>query len=337
MTVVVTQFLVAYSVIAAPILLLAYLRFLPEMEKSRVGKLACIALLGSLAALQCHHWMHLVSGTELFERQSYVFFLLSTPPSFFFFCREVLVPGSTRSWLQVLHFLPLAASFFVPTGLIAPLAFVIGAVYAIWFALFAFGMRRHVRRFAFEMFFFGFFALLAVIVLMLAVLAPTLGTTIFYFAYADLTGLAFVLLTAAMLYYPDMLSDISDAARLSYANSTLGNIDIDERLAALERTMDVDKLYQNEDLTLSMLATAVELTPHQLSELVNSRFGYGFSRYVRERRITEAKRLLLEDPQASVLSVGLTTGFRSQSNFYAAFRDIVGESPGAWRKNAMKG
>lgn len=100
--------------------------------------------------------------------------------------------------------------------------------------------------------------------------------------------------------------------------------------------MAEDKLYQNEDLNLAMLARSLELTPHQLSELINTRFGYGFSRYVREQRVAEAQRLLERDRSASVLSIGLTTGFRSQSNFYAAFREITGESPGAFRDRHTK-
>ncbi len=68
------------------------------------------------------------------------------------------------------------------------------------------------------------------------------------------------------------------------------------------------------------------------SELINTRFGHGFSRYVREQRVAEARRLLAEDDRSSVLSIGMSVGFRSQSNFYAAFREITGETPGGYRK-----
>jgi AraC-like DNA-binding protein len=57
----------------------------------------------------------------------------------------------------------------------------------------------------------------------------------------------------------------------------------------------------------------------------------GFSRYVRQRRVEAAKTLLLAAPSQSVLTVGMDTGFRSQSAFYAAFKDVTGQSPGEWR------
>ena len=41
---------------------------------------------------------------------------------------------------------------------------------------------------------------------------------------------------------------------------------------------------------------------------------------------------LLAEPSASVLSVGLSVGFTSQSNFYEAFREIAGTTPGQFRK-----
>jgi AraC-like DNA-binding protein len=65
---------------------------------------------------------------------------------------------------------------------------------------------------------------------------------------------------------------------------------------------------------------------------VNGRLGKGFSRYLRERRIEAAKAMLLGEPKASVLSVGLCVGFTSQSNFYEAFREIEGCTPGQYRK-----
>ena len=83
-----------------------------------------------------------------------------------------------------------------------------------------------------------------------------------------------------------------------------------------------------------MLAQALELSAHQMSELINSHFGIGFSRYIREQRVREAKALLRSDHRSSVLSISMMTGFRSQSNFYAAFREITGESPGSYRKRS---
>jgi AraC-like DNA-binding protein len=91
-------------------------------------------------------------------------------------------------------------------------------------------------------------------------------------------------------------------------------------------------VYVDPELSLAGLAGRLGLSSHQLSELVNSRLGKGFSRYLRERRVDAAKAMLLAEPKASVLSVGLSVGFTSQSNFYEAFREIEGSTPGQYRK-----
>lgn len=328
--------LIGFSIVAAPLLLVAYLFFLRDMGKSRLGYGACIALLLAMTGLQVYHWAFLQIGLEPFDHRAYALLQLVTPPAFFFFSREVLVAGSTRSRWHILHLLPLAAGPFLPLTWIPPLAFTLGAGYSIWFALFVSGLRRHVQRYLFELFFFCYFATLAITMLVLATASKALGTDVFYLVYAMFTGASFVLVTAAMIWFPEILDDMSDAARLAYASSTLNSVNVDAKVAMLNRAMTDDKLYENEDLSLTTLAEVVELSPHQLSELINSHFGYGFSRYVREYRVAAAKRLLLEDGSASVLSIGLATGFRSQSNFYAAFRELTGMSPGNWRKRRAK-
>ena len=161
---------------------------------------------------------------------------------------------------------------------------------------------------------------------------PWTGTGAFYPAYAGSIGVAVALVTAALLAFPELPTDISEAARLSYANSSLGTVDDAARIADLERLMGTERLYRDENLTLSSLAEAAGLTTHQLSELVNTRFGVGFSRWVRELRVAEARRLLAEDRRSSVLSIGMMCGFGSQSTFYAAFREATGVSPAAFRK-----
>ena len=46
----------------------------------------------------------------------------------------------------------------------------------------------------------------------------------------------------------------------------------------------------------------------------------------------EARKMLVNEPKASVLSVGMSVGFTTQSNFYAAFKEIAGIAPGQYRK-----
>ena len=332
----ITTALTGFSIVAALILLIAYLLFLDSMQKTALGKIACAALLVTLALLQHQHLRFLDTGIPLLETRSYVLLLMLAPTAFYFFSREILLASAgLRSW-HVVNLLPLPAAAVLPVNMAAPLAFVVGAAYTLWFLRLVYGMRRNVSRFRFELFFFGLFTLLALLTLALIFLIPATGPKAFYAAYALCIGLGFALVVAALIVFPELLTDIAETARLSYATTTLGGVDVAECMRTLERVMQDERLYANEDLNLAMTARAVDLTPHQLSELINTRFGYGFSRYVREQRVAEAERLLAKDPEASVLSIGMAVGFRSQSNFYTAFREIVGDTPGAYRRARSK-
>ena len=332
----ITVLMIGFTVLASAILLFAYVFFLPGLQKTRTGLLACAVLLVALAGLQLQHRWYLMSGADLLGNTSYVTLLLLTPPAFYFFSREILLPGRSLSVWMLAHFGPLLLSFALPIDIVAPLAFLIGTGYAFWFTTVVYGMRDQRRRFRFEIFFFGLFAVLALMVLILGFAMPYIDAGTFYVSYANFIGIAFVLIVASLIIFPEILTDISDAATMSYATTTLKEVDVDAALERLESVMARDKVFQNENLNLSLLAEAVGLNSHQLSELINTRFDMGFSRYVRERRVAEARRLLHEDPSASILSISMTTGFRSQSNFYAAFREIVGESPGSYRKKGGK-
>tara|TARA_R110002096_G_scaffold101547_4_gene224567 strand:+ start:21212 stop:22228 length:1017 start_codon:yes stop_codon:yes gene_type:complete len=332
-----TQFAIGFSLISAAILLLAYLFSIKDMRKTLMSRVACTLLLLALAGLQLQHWQFIASGADLFASQIYVFLLIGVPPAFYFFSREILLPDTVTTLSDVVHLLPLSLAFVMPTSLVVPVALTIGAGYSIWLVRIVYGMRRHVRRFRFELFFFGFFALLAVLILILAITSAQLDPAIFFYAYAITTAVAFILVVSALIGFPELLSDISAAAELTYSTSTLNNVDVDEKLRELDRLMAVEKIFQNENLNLGLLADALELGPHQLSELINTRFDLGFSRYIREQRIAEAMKQLRKDKAASVLSISMATGFRSQSNFYTAFREVTGQSPGEFRKNLNSG
>ncbi|MEO1574323.1 MAG: helix-turn-helix domain-containing protein [Pseudomonadota bacterium] len=326
--------LIGFSILAAILLLFAYLFFLPHMEKTTVGRASCALLLATLVIIQWQHLQALIGGPGVLGSRLYVICLMVAPAGFFFFSRAVLMPDRALHIRHVLNLVPIAAGFLLPLPLATRLAFVVGALYTLWFLNVVWTLRRPAARFRFELFFFSLFALLAIATLAVVFLIPSYGETVFVASYAGAIGVSFALIVAVLLCFPDLLSDLVETARLSYASSTLGGIDVDARIAVLERAMRSERLFVNEDLNLAQVAAAVDLSPHQLSELINTRFGHSFSHYVRERRVAYAKTLLLDDPKASVLSIGMSAGFRSQSNFYTAFKAVTGQTPGQYRKSA---
>lgn len=160
---------------------------------------------------------------------------------------------------------------------------------------------------------------------------PVLDTGVFVFTYANLIGLSGFLALTALVSFPDLLRDIAEAAERAYASSKLGSVDVEAAVARLESLMNEERVHRDEELRLETLAEQLDLSSHQLSELINTRFGVGFSRYIREKRVSDACRLLLDEPEASVLSISMEAGFRSQSAFYAAFREVEGMTPAAYR------
>ena len=175
-----------------------------------------------------------------------------------------------------------------------------------------------------------FFIALAVI--SIAFLEYFTESNTFYVLYSILIGSAFFIADLTLLRSPNITTEVKEAAHATYVSSTLKSIDCDNSLQQLHNLMEKEQLYTNENINLTEVAELLQLTPHQLSELINSKLKKGFSRYIREYRINAAKRQLVEEPKASVLSIGLSVGFTSQSNFYNAFREITGTAPGQFRK-----
>ncbi len=327
------QLIAGFSIFSAAIFLFAYLFFLPSIRKNVISKISCAALLVSLSGLQYWHYLFFSNDADLLNNRGYLYLLLFVPMTFYFFSRVVLFPDSKLSPYHFLHFIPVVIGLFLPIKIIPVIAFLIGTGYTFWIARIIFQLRAQSSRFKFEIFFGSLFALMALLALVLGLSVPYINHTIFFGAYASSIGIAMLLVTASVIIFPELLSDIVEITEATYAKSTLGGINVDSVRASLEKLMNEDKVYQNESLSLSMLAEMLDINSHQLSELINTHYNYGFPRYIRERRVTEAKNMLTNEPNASVLSIGLANGFKSQSNFYSAFREITGMSPGNYRKN----
>ena len=177
---------------------------------------------------------------------------------------------------------------------------------------------------------------IAVGVSLLGLLQATLPNILFYGLYAIAIGLAFLLVQTTLALRPQLEAEVGEAAQAvaAYAHSTLSRVDCAAMLDQLDALMQHEKCYADPEIDLAGLADRLGLSTHQLSELINTRLGKGFSRYLREQRIAAARAMLIGEPSASVLSVGLNVGFTSQSTFYEAFREIEGTTPAKCRKTA---
>lgn len=114
-----------------------------------------------------------------------------------------------------------------------------------------------------------------------------------------------------------------------YAKSGLSDASANEILGGLQRLMETDKPYLHGDLTLNKLAGLLSVTPHNLSEAMNTRLKQSFYDYVNSFRIHEVKRRLLEGDaeKFNILSIAFDAGFTSKTTFNTIFRKQTGTTP----------
>lgn len=325
--------LIGFSIFSALLLALTHFRE-PHYGNQGGVRAMGLALIAALTGLQIAHWGWLYLDLPWVDSAIYRILLFSVAPSFWRFSRPLLTgdAGARFQAVHLLHALPIIIAPWLPTGIALPLAFIVGSGYLLALARDVYRLRAQRDQFARELGLLGGVFILAIGIAVLGMVQPHLPGKLFFILYASAVGLAFLLVQVALAQRPHLPAEVTETAKATYAHSTLARVDSGAMLAQLDVLMATEKVFQDPDLSLSGLAERLHLSPHQLSELINVSLGKGFSRYLREQRIAAAKEMLCTEPSASVLSVGLSVGFSSQSNFYEAFREIEGMTPGQYRK-----
>ena len=333
-----------YSLFCALSLAVTHFGGAAYRERPQVRVMGLVLLL-ALSGLQAVHFAQLSLGRGWVGGAPYRMLLFAVAPSFFWFARPLLEPGAPvrGRWL---HFVPVLVAAGLPAPVAGPAAFVVGAGYLLWLGRRLLALRQERERFAVEMGLLGVTFVVAVGVAVLGLL-PVLSVGQFLSLYSSAIGVAFLLVQISLGLRPQLPVEVAEAvqevaeaaqpAQERYVNTTLAKVDCEAALTRLDALMTTGRLFTDADLTLSALAQRLDLSAHQLSELLNSRLGKGFARYLRELRVAAARTLLRDTPAASVLSVGMSVGFTSQSSFYEAFREIEGMTPGQYRKLHPRG
>jgi len=332
--VLIATLLIGFSVIAAILLFITYGYFLHNLNKSAFALTTGAALLICLSVLQLGHLNYLTGDFQPLESPSYLAGLFLSPPMFYLFGRAILFGDTRFTPVLVLHFVPPLLVLLVRIEIAIPILFCVGLGYSVWLTQVIYTLRAGRKQFRFEWFFLLLFTALAIGVLLLGFSLPYLSPSYFYYFYSFAISVSYVMVVGALLGYPELLAELAEVARMSYEASTLTDVNIAAAKQRINEQMTEAKAYQAEELNLSSLANRVELSSHQLSELINTQYDMSFSQFVRQHRVQAAQRLLREQPDVSILAIGMEVGFKSQSNFYAAFKAITGVSPGNYRSHA---
>lgn len=329
--------LVGSSLGMAALLMLALATAYRGLDLPPQSRVAGWVMLLGLAHTQWSHLGMVESTAAMPLTRTYVLVLFLQSLGFYWLLLGLLRRHEDwRRWEWSLPPLVLAAGALIPLAWAIPLALGMGTVFALHLALLLYRLRALRRWFRLELPVMLVFALMGGTIGIAGVWAPFgLGWPAYVQIYAWMIALGFFGVLWLLLAVPDIASKTQEAVAQSYAQSTLGRVDVATKLTELTRLFEVERVHRDEGLSLARVAELMGLSTHQLSELVNAHLGMGFSRLVRQHRVRDAQRMLVEEPRASVLSVGLAVGFASQSTFYVAFKDELGVVPGQYRKQAL--
>lgn len=113
-------------------------------------------------------------------------------------------------------------------------------------------------------------------------------------------------------------------------------LNMDKEFAKLDRNIEqwvAEKRYCEYDNTRDQIASELKTTKDILHLYFMTKMGVDFRTWRTGLRIEEAKRLLLENRDASINIVAEVSGFSDKSNFHRQFVKIVGCSPKQWRES----
>lgn len=141
----------------------------------------------------------------------------------------------------------------------------------------------------------------------------------------------------ASMRYPHFFLPLqAEAQKEKYRTSQLKNVDTRAMAAKLDLLMREEKIFLDDKLSVKSLAGLMQITTHQLSEFINVHYQKNFSGLLNDYRVAEAKNLLAQNPEMSVIEVAFASGFGTKSNFNSVFLKTTGMSPVQFRRHSLK-
>ncbi|WP_223788327.1 helix-turn-helix domain-containing protein [Marinicella meishanensis] len=148
-----------------------------------------------------------------------------------------------------------------------------------------------------------------------------------YWAFWDLLSLV----SLALLVAGITLLHVTRTGHLIQAQRPAPPIDF---TAPLQRLVREQKIHREATLDLPGLAQALGCSARLLSAWFNQPPNSGFHHWLNTQRVADAQQQICNRPEAQVSTIGYDVGYNSSATFYRAFKQITGQSPGVFKKQA---
>jgi AraC-like DNA-binding protein len=118
-----------------------------------------------------------------------------------------------------------------------------------------------------------------------------------------------------------------------YKKSGMKSELVEELYGKLLKIMDEEKPYLDPRLSLTALAQLMEISPNQLSQIINQKASVNFHDFVNNYRVEEFIQNAQKNKNFSLLALALDSGFNSKSSFNNIFKKQKGISPSKYLSN----
>ena len=118
---------------------------------------------------------------------------------------------------------------------------------------------------------------------------------------------------------------------LKYKSSPISKEISIEIIQDLQNKMNEKKYYLQSDLNLEKLSNHLNISKHYLSQAINEVLDVNFFEYINVLRINEAKELLIQKEDLTIIEIAYQIGYNNKASFNKAFKNIIGITPTEFR------
>ncbi len=118
-----------------------------------------------------------------------------------------------------------------------------------------------------------------------------------------------------------------------YRTSSLTDSASESIKRGMERLLKEEQVFKENELRLADLAAYLDVSYHQLSQVINEHYGVNFFELINRYRVEHVKKLLA-DPNYShytIIQIAFESGFNNKASFNRYFKKEIGMTPSAYR------